>query len=189
MNDPPSTTGQTASVAVVCADHQDDVELDPDRWARLATDVLTELVGERNADRRDELTLTFVDASVMADLNAEHLGHEGPTDVLSFPLDIAWGAPPAVDPPTDGARCTGSPLRMLGDVVICPAMAADQAPSHAGTLDDELALLVVHGILHVLGHDHDDDESTMVMRAEERRLLIRHHWRGECPVGFRQEHP
>ena len=56
---------------------------------------------------------------------------------------------------------------LLGDVVVCPAVAADQAPTHAGTLDDELALLVVHGILHVLGHDHAEPDETAAMRARE----------------------
>ena len=56
---------------------------------------------------------------------------------------------------------------LLGDVVICPGVAADQAPSHAGTLDDELALLVVHGVLHVLGHDHAEPDEAQLMRARE----------------------
>ncbi len=173
MNDPASTTGLTAAVAVVCADQQDEIALEADRWARLATDVLTELVQQRQTDQQDELTLTFVDREAMADLNVEHMAHEGPTDVLSFPLDIT------VD---------DAPLRLLGDVVICPGVANDQAPAHAGTLDDELALLVVHGILHVLGHDHDDDESANRMRAAERDVLVRHHWHSEAPATFRQEH-
>lgn len=177
MTDPPSTTGQSTAAAVVCADHQDDVQLDAGRWARLAGEVLDELVTDR-AGGGDELTLTFVDRAVIAELNGEHMGHDGPTDVLSFPLDAG------ADTGTD----TGDPLRMLGDIVICPAVAAAQAPSHAGTLDDELALLVVHGILHVLGHDHGDDGSSARMRREELRLLEQHHWRGPAPTGFRQEH-
>ena len=63
-----------------------------------------------------------------------------------------------------------------------------QAPQHAGTLDDELALLVVHGTLHVLGHDHDTPEATAAMRARELELLREHHWCGDAPAAFRQEH-
>ena len=81
-----------------------------------------------------------LDRDEIAALNVEHLGKAGPTDVLSFPLD-------------DDEPQPGVPV-LLGDVVVCPAVAADQALSHAGTLDDELALLVVHGVLHVLGHMH-----------------------------------
>jgi probable rRNA maturation factor len=64
---------------------------------------------------------------------------------------------------------------LLGDVVVCPAVAARQAPKHAGTYDDELALLVVHGVLHVLGHDHAEPDETVAMRARERDLLARFH--------------
>jgi probable rRNA maturation factor len=71
---------------------------------------------------------------------------------------------------------------------VCPSVAADEAPEHAGTLDDELALLVVHGVLHVLGHDHAASADSERMQARERDLLERHHWRGTAPAGFRQNH-
>ena len=64
---------------------------------------------------------------------------------------------------------------LLGDVVICPAVAARNAPAHAGTFADEIALLVVHGILHVLGMDHATPDETEVMQARERDLLGRFH--------------
>ena len=96
-----------------------------------------------------ELTLTFVDGEEMADLNAEHMGGTGATDVLSFPMD---------DEPMPGVPT------MLGDVVVCPEVAHAQFRDHAGTFDDEIALLVVHGVLHVLGHDHAADAEAAVMR-------------------------
>jgi probable rRNA maturation factor len=68
-------------------------------------------------------------------------------------------------------------------------VAAEQATTHAGTLDDELALLVVHGVLHVLGHDHAEAGETAVMRERELDLLQRHHWAGPAPARFRQTHP
>jgi probable rRNA maturation factor len=156
-------------VRVVVADEQADVAVDVDRWQRLATAV----IGDEGA--RGELTLTFVDGEEIHALNAEHMGVDGPTDVLSFPLDAA-----------DAAVPDGVPV-LLGDVVVCPAVAAAQAPQHAGTLDDELALLVVHGVLHVLGHDHATVAETKAMRMRERELLERHHWHGPPPAGFRQE--
>jgi probable rRNA maturation factor len=155
-------------MTVVAADEQSDVDLDVDRWRRLAADVI-----ERER-ARGELTLTFVDRDEIAALNREHMGEEGPTDVLSFPLDAA--AP---------ASNSDVPV-LLGDVVVCPAVAAEQARRHAGSLDDELALLVVHGVLHVLGHDHVDAEQTERMQQRERALLERHHWGGPAPTGFRQ---
>jgi probable rRNA maturation factor len=169
MSEPPSSTG----VAIAVSDEQHDVPIDTGRWARLATSVL-EAEGQRG-----ELTLTFVDADEMAQLNLEHMGKRGPTDVLSFPLD-------SYDDESAGDSPLPIPV-LLGDVVICPVVAEAAAPEHAGTLDDELALLVVHGILHVLGHDHAQPEETALMRARERELLVAHHWHGRVPAGFRQE--
>jgi probable rRNA maturation factor len=175
MGEPPSPTalptGEAtpgAAAVVVGADEQSDVAVDVDRWVTLARTVL------QAEGRTGELTLTFVDRDEIAALNAEHLGKDGPTDVLSFPLD-------------DEAPPPGVPT-LLGDVVVCPAVAAEQASTHAGTLDDELALLVVHGVLHVLGHDHAEPGETAVMRAREVALLEAHHWHGPAPAAFRQDH-
>ena len=184
--EPPSTTGveptpddRTTSVTVtedgitvVVGDEQSDVPVDAHRWARLAASVLADEA------RTGELTITFVDADEIAALNHEHLGVTGATDVLSFPLDADLD-------PGDVATAVGPVL--LGDVVVCPAVAAGAAPTHAGTLDDELALLVVHGILHVLGHDHAEPDETDRMRAAELTHLVAHHWRGPVPAAFRHE--
>jgi probable rRNA maturation factor len=159
-------------VSVVVSDEQTDLAIDVDRWAALADAVL------RSEGRSGELTLTFVDPIEMAALNAEHMGQQGPTDVLSFPLDA--------DADPESIPADWGPI-LLGDVVICPAVAADSAPTHAGTLDDELALLTVHGVLHVLGHDHSESDETAVMRTRELELLVEHHWHGPAPTGFTQE--
>ena len=156
-------------VADECAADAARGEIDVERWKRLALDVLI----DRGA--AGELTLTFVDASEIAALNAEHMGTTGPTDVLSFPMDDG----PAID--------EGVP-RLLGDVVVCPEVAAAQYPAHAGTLDDEVALLVVHGILHILGLDHENPTEAAEMRSVELELLRAHHWHGDAPPGFRQTH-
>lgn len=161
---------------VVGADEQDAVDVDLDRWVTLATAVL------RHEAVRGELTLTFVDVNEITALNVEHLGGSGPTDVVSFPLDADDSVGAAG--PGDG---DGVPI-LLGDVVICPAVAAAAAANHAGTVDDELALLVVHGILHVLGHDHADAGDAAVMRRRERELLETLHWGGPTPDGFSHVH-
>lgn len=163
-----SSTSGVASVVV--GDEQTDVAIDADRWADLATAVL------QSEGRVGELTLTFVDRAEIAALNAEHMGKAGATDVLSFPLD-------SID---DTAGAMPGPM-LLGDVVVCPAVAGEAAPTHAGTLDDELALLVVHGILHVLGHDHSEPDETRRMQERERALLEQHHWHGPAPSAFNQE--
>ena len=169
MADPSSSTGIEVPCRVVVADEQADVDVHTDRWRDLALAVL------RAEARPGELTLTFVDRDEIATLNAEHMGRPEPTDVLSFPLD------------DDPSGVPAGPV-LLGDVVICPAVAADAAPGHAGSLDDELALLTVHGVLHVLGHDHADPVERAEMQDRELRHLIEHHWHGPSPAGFRQEH-
>ena len=75
---------------------------------------------------------------------------------------------------------------LLGDIVICPEVAVAQAATHAGNVEDEFALLVVHGILHILGWDHDTTEKTVDMQLRERQLLQAHHWHGDVPVRFKQ---
>ncbi len=161
----------SAPLTVVAGDDRSadsgDVSVDVERWRRLALAVL------RDSEAEGELTLTFVDRDDIAELNAEYMGKNGPTDVLSFPMG---------DEPLDGVPT------LLGDVVISPAIAAEQFAEHAGTLDDELALLVVHGVLHVLGHDHAERDEAELMRDRELDLLERFHWHGGAPVGFRQTH-
>ena len=183
-------TGGDGEPEVFCADEQSAIAVDLDRWQALAQAVLHE-EGVRGLA---ELSVLFVGEVEMAELNERHMGKEGPTDVLSFPIDAAeaelvlTAEPPSRGPDRSPPDPDDMPL-LLGDVVICPSVAARQASTHAGTLDDELALLLVHGILHVLGHDHDDEPSTAAMRARELHLLQAHHWRGPAPTEFRQEQP
>ena len=111
----------------------------------------------REVDQRSaELSLALVGDAAMAELNQRHRGKRGPTDVLSFSL-------------LEGAH---SDFRgaLLGDVVIDVEQAARQARRARRALDDELAKLMIHGVLHLLGHDHEEDGEARRMRAEERRL-------------------
>ena len=164
-------------IEVVVADEQDSVDIDLERWQRLAALVLGDLLGE-SIDAPVEFTLTFIDEAEMTALNGEQMGIDAPTDVLAFPLDLPIGT--SVDP-------NGPPV-LLGDVVICPSVAARAASTHAGTFDDEVALLVVHGILHLFGHDHAEHDEAVVMRSSEQELLERWHWDGPAPPGFSFEH-
>lgn len=156
MSEPPSPQ------RVVAVDEQSDVDVDLDRWARFAAAVLD----AEGVDPSLELTLSFVTGDTIAELKEQHLDGDGsPTDVLAFPID---------DEPTPGLP------GLLGDVVVCPAVAAAQAEvnrgmrsTHDGTLDAELALLVVHGVLHLLGHDHTGTDDTAAMRAREEGHLSR----------------
>jgi probable rRNA maturation factor len=174
---------------VFCADEQTAMAVDLSRWQQLAHDVLI-AEGVRGLA---ELAVLFVGEQQMTELNEGYMGKPGPTDVLAFPIDaseaelVQHGQPPSRGPDRSPPDPADMPL-LLGDVVICPAVAARQAADHAGTVDDEFALLVVHGVLHVLGHDHADDAQRQLMQARERELLEAHHWHGPAPGTFRQEH-
>ena len=103
-----------------------------------------------------EISLLLVDTPRIADLNAEFLGGTGPTDVLAFPVDgLVTNA---------GA---GGPPVLIGEIVLCPEVALRQAPDGPDGLGAELDLLVAHGVLHLLGYDHDSEEAAASMRTRE----------------------
>jgi probable rRNA maturation factor len=161
------------TVEVFAADEQSAQPVDALRLVRLAKDVLA----AQGVKADSELSMLFVDEDAMAELNKRFLGKDGPTDVLSFPIDDDHL--PSGRHPDTGGRGPGSateptdPPIVLGDVVVCPTVAARQAPTHAGTVDDELALLVVHGVLHLLNYDHADEREAESMQRRERELLER----------------
>ncbi len=163
------------SLDVYTADEQADHPVAVDRWTALARAVL-----EAEGIVSDtEVSLLFVDESSIAALNERFLGKEGPTDVLSFPIEEQVGR--GGRSPDEGGTGPGPDdsdtdrLLMLGDVVICPAVAARNAVDHGVIFDDEIALLVVHGILHLTGMDHEADEEAERMERREQELLARHY--------------
>lgn len=163
------------AVEVFAADEQSDHPVDTMRWVRLAEAVLQEeeLTGDA------ELSVLFIDENSIAELNSRFLGKEGPTDVLAFPIDeepVESGRSPDSGGTGPGMQSEPEDVPvLLGDIVICPAVAYRNAPEHAGSYEDELALLVVHGLLHLMGMDHQEDEEAEEMEARERELLSRHH--------------
>ena len=111
-----------------------------------------------------EVTLLFVSEAEMTSYNQRFLDKEGPTDVLAFPVEeLLPGVVPESDP-------QGPPL-MLGDVVVAPAYVRRQASRLGVSYEDEMALMVTHGILHLLGYDHVDDTDAERMESRERELL------------------
>ncbi|MEC4294263.1 rRNA maturation RNase YbeY [Adlercreutzia shanghongiae] len=111
-----------------------------------------------------EVSISFVDDAAMTELNGRFRGMEGPTDVLSFECDnIADDVTAA-----DGPSC---PLYELGDIIIAPDVAERQSAEFGNTFEQEISLLVVHGLLHLCGYDHIVDEEAEVMEARERELL------------------
>lgn len=182
MSEPPRTRRPRrrgpadGDVTVFVADEQATLPVDTERWHDLAVAALD----TEGVQGECELSVLFVDELSISDLNQRFMGHDGPTDVLSFPID-GEANPPGRWPDNGGPGpdrldddLDDLPL-LLGDVVICPAVAARNASGHAGTYDDELALLVVHGILHLLGMDHADDTTRVAMQARERTLLADHY--------------
>lgn len=168
-------------------DETSDEGVDLARWQEVARSTLElELEGDDGAEGR--LDLIFVDPDTMAELNREHMGADYATDVLAFPLDGA-----AADDEMDlvfpdgpeGGGPDGPPARHLGDVVVCPRVARAQAGEHCGHEEAELTLLVVHGVLHVLGHDHAEDDERQVMQGRERLHLGRYGYRHPVPAPLR----
>ncbi len=146
-------------VTVLATDDQDDQHVDTHRWVRLAGSVLEHEGVPENA----ELSMAFVGEQAMADLNRRYAGHDEPTDVLAFPMhEVSPYVPPDA-------------VVLVGDLVICPAVAARNARARARTYEDEVALLVVHGLLHLLGMDHDQAGQAREMQRRERELLGRFH--------------
>jgi probable rRNA maturation factor len=165
------------AVDVFVADEQGDRPVDLDRWVALARAVLD----DRGIDGDAEVSLLFVDEPAIARLNEEFLDRTGSTDVLAFPIEeevAPSGRSPDAGGTGPGSEQSAEPPVLLGDVVICPAVAARNAEEHGVTVDDELALLVVHGLLHLLGMDHVADAEAERMEALERVLLRRHHHGG-----------
>ena len=167
---------------VYAADEQAAQPVDLDRWADLARNVLA----ERGVAGPAEVSLLFVDEPSIAALHQQFLGREGPTDVLAFPIEdepTASGRSPDAGGPGPGADLEDEPLLLLGDVVICPSVAARNAIEHGVSLNDEVALLVVHGLLHLLGMDHQVEAEAEEMERLERLLLARLHAGGTTGTG------
>lgn len=131
----------------VLVDDRQDAEVDLEPLVAAARETMS---GEGAAD--SELSLSFVTEDEISGLHERYMGESGPTDVLSFPLDEG-------DLDEDG-------VRILGDVVIAPAVAARNNPDDPAA---ELRLLVVHGILHLLGHDHTEEGSRAQMWVLQER--------------------
>lgn len=110
-----------------------------------------------------QLSITLVGADRMAELNGSYMGKTGPTDVLSFPIEDFAAGVAAVD-------ADGPPL-LLGDILICPEVVRANAAAAGVAFEDEMALMVVHGVLHLLGRDHVIESEAEAMEQREREIL------------------
>ena len=122
-----------------------------------------------------ELSVLLVELDVMADLHERWMDLPGPTDVMAFPMDEL-----------DSARrpdAAGLGPALLGDIVLCPAFAKDQAKKAGHSLLDELHLLTVHGVLHLLGYDHAEPDEERQMFGLQAELLA--DWRSQRAAAAR----
>jgi probable rRNA maturation factor len=103
-----------------------------------------------------EISLSFVDVQEMEELHIKWMQEDGPTDVLSFPMDM---------PESKGDVVT------LGDIVISPAVAAQQAASAGHSVEQEMYILATHGLLHILGYDHADPDEEKVMFTLQKKIV------------------
>ncbi|MDR1189263.1 MAG: rRNA maturation RNase YbeY [Bifidobacteriaceae bacterium] len=138
--------------------NETEAKLDEPEFAALGRFVLDSL----NVHPQAELVISFIDVAAMAELHERFLEEEGPTDVMSFPMDEL--RPGSEEAPSDPG--------ILGDVVICPEVAAAQARDMGHSLEDELLVLATHGILHLLGLDPAAPAARAPMFGLQRKLVL-----------------
>lgn len=149
--------------------NESDVPVDERALAALARHVLDDL----GVNPLAELSVLIVDVEHMTRLHEQWMGERGPTDVLAFPmdeLDPARRPGEVPDDLADSPRADADPV-LLGDVVLCPAVAIRQASAAGHSFEEELHLLATHGILHLLGYDHGDPDEEREMFGLQARLL------------------
>jgi probable rRNA maturation factor len=143
------------------------VDIDESELAALARHVLDDMRVHPLA----ELSVLLVDEPAMAELHLRWMGEEGPTDVLAFPMDELRVPQPGGPHGDHGGPDIDPADVLLGDVVICPQVAAAQAAEADHEVGDEIDLLCTHGILHLLGYDHAEPDEHATMFGLQDRLL------------------
>mgnify|MGYP003340574951 CR=1 FL=1 len=125
------------------------------------TKLLTFSIKELGLSEECELTLTFIDDAEMEQLHINWMNLPGSTDVMSFPMDELRA----------GTADQDSDEGVLGDIVICPTVAQRQAETAGHATEVEMRLLLTHGILHLLGHDHAEPDEHAIMFGLQSHLL------------------
>jgi probable rRNA maturation factor len=141
-------------------DNESGVDVDVFALERLARHVLDEM----KVHPLVELSIRLVDVAAMTAYHERYMNEPGPTDVLAFPMD-------ELHDQRDDADDDDAPPTLLGDVVLCPAVAEIQARQAGHSTEDELHLLCTHGVLHLLGYDHAEPGEEQEMFATQARML------------------
>ena len=134
------------------------IPIDETVLLRLMEYNLAELHVSADAD----VAIVLVDEGAMEALHVQWMDEPGPTDVLSFPMDEL----------RPGSEDNITPAGLLGDIVVCPAVATRQAAAAGHSAEEEMLLLTTHGLLHLLGYDHAEPDEEKEMFALQRRLLL-----------------
>lgn len=142
--------------------------LNPDIPAELVENAAAAALKHQSAPEPADLTIVLSDDQQLHELNRQWMGVDAPTDVLSFPSD-------EIDPETGN--------RYLGDIVLSVERAAEQASAAGHSVEAETQLLIVHGVLHLLGHDHAEDEEKTRMWKAQGEILAQ---LGLGDLGFRE---
>jgi probable rRNA maturation factor len=153
------------ALTLICNNEQEKHPI-PDAWTAMLERLL-ELAGESEDVEEGEVALTFVDDEQIHELNRTYRGIDRPTDVLSFAMleegegeiDIAFDEEEEV------------PVEMLGDIIISVDRAIAQSEEYGHSLEREIGFLFVHGFLHLLGYDHDEEEAEREMFAKQEEIL------------------
>lgn len=140
-------------------------EADEQGLVALATFALSELRIHPQA----ELSILLVDEATMADYHKRFMDLDGPTDVMSFPMDELRAPEPDEEPP----------VGLLGDIVLCPQVTAAQAAENGRSARDEAEYLLIHGLLHLLGHDHAEPDEKVQMFGLNDQLIAA--WQQQRP--------
>jgi len=130
--------------------------------------VVAQVLGAQDAGGNAEIGLVITDQEKVRELNRDYRGEDRPTDVLAFYMTTAGGQPESEPaqfvPPPDG-------MRHLGEVVISYPQAVIQAQERRHSIDRELTILIIHGVLHLLGYDHEDTKQKKEMATREQIIL------------------
>jgi len=134
------------------------IDLRPDIPDQLVENTAATALNHQRSSRNADLTIVLSDDKHLQELNLQWMGIDAPTDVLSFPSD-------EIDPENGN--------RYLGDILISVQRASDQAKTAGHSIEAEISLLTVHGILHLMGHDHADAaEKTKMWKAQGEILTL-----------------
>ncbi|WP_338747990.1 rRNA maturation RNase YbeY [Janibacter alittae] len=137
-------------------------ETDHEVAEREFVDISRYVLGEMRVHPQAELCIRMVDEDTMTVLHEQWMDLPGPTDVMSFPMD-------ELEPAREGEQPVEG---ILGDIVLCPSVAAKQAAEAGHATIEEMLLLTTHGILHLLGYDHAEAEEEKEMFELQRQLLL-----------------